>query len=83
MQVFPGIHGEIASDVPVQRVVVDERTGAQWLVGERESSHHPGARAPRYLCFDSTDTRRRVWRYPSDWCNLPDTDLLGLSERIP
>ena len=83
MMVFPGMHGEIPGDVPVQRVVVDERTGAQWLVGERECANQPGARAPRYLCFDSADARRRVWRYPADWKGLSDEDLLDLSERRP
>jgi hypothetical protein len=85
MQYIPGQRGEVRSggDVPLPRVVVDERTGAQWLVGEREASHQPGARADRYLCFDSADTRRRVWHYPSEWRRLSDADLLDLGERAP
>lgn len=83
MQVFPGFRGDVPAEIPVERVVVDERTGAHWIVGERECANQPGARAPRYLCFDSPDTRRRVWRYPSDWRALSDSDLLDLSERRP
>ena len=70
-------------DRAARRVVVDDRTGIHWLVEERDAQRQPGARAEHYLCFDSADTRRRVWRYPSDWKELGDVELLALSERRP
>ena len=69
-----------ASDRPVQRVVVDERTGARWTVRECDASRQPGARADHYLCYDSNESRRRVWRYPADWLSLPDEQLIDLGE---
>ena len=70
-------------DQPVRRVVTDDRTGAQWIVDERDAQQEPGARGDRYLCFDSHDTRRRVWHYPPDWRELPDPDLIELGQRQP
>ena len=66
-----------------RRVITDDRTGAQWIVDEREAVNQPGARGEHYLCFDSMDTRRRVWQYPPDWRTLGDADLLQLGERRP
>ena len=67
-------------DWAVQRVIVDERTGARWTVRERDASQQPGARSDHYLCFDSSESRRRVWQYPPDWRSLPDDQLLDLGE---
>ena len=87
MQVFrtfgDAAGGSQRGDRAARRVITDDRTGAQWIVDEREAMNQPGARGEHYLCFDSTDTRRRVWRYPSDWRNLGDDDLLQLGERRP
>ena len=84
MQFISGQKGEgQVGDAAVPRVVVDEITGAQWVIGERDASRQPGARADRYLCFDSPDKRRRVWSYPSDWQRLSDADLLDLGEQSP
>ena len=82
MQVFDtnSSDARLTGDRAVQRVIVDERTGARWIVRERDASQQPGARADHYLCFDSSDSRRRVWQYPSDWRSLPDDALLDLGE---
>ena len=70
-------------DREISRIVTDDRTGTQWVVDERDASGQPGARGDRYLCFDSSDTRRRVWKYPTDWRQLDDPNLLRLCERRP
>jgi hypothetical protein len=73
----------VSGDRATRRVVVDDRTGAHWMVDERDARREPGARGEHYLCFDSADTRRRVWRYPEGWQQMDDADLLALSELRP
>jgi hypothetical protein len=91
MQFFAGVSRIAAddgvarrgSDQQVRRVVTDDRTGAQWIIDERDATQEPGARGDRYLCYDSQDTRRRVWRYPANWRELPDPALIQLAQHKP
>ena len=64
------------------RTVSDARTGRVWRVSEVDARSLPGARGPSCLLFDSPTMVRRVWNFPRDWGQLPDDDLVGLSESV-
>jgi hypothetical protein len=58
----------------IERSVVDAK-GLFWAVGERDSTHDPGARESTCLIFERPDVVRRVWAYPPTWRALSDDQL--------
>ena len=68
------------------RDIVDER-GVKWRVwAVQRSSIHPKTAAEDFLgdygegwlCFESTNERRRLARFPQDWDKMADKALCGL-----
>ena len=68
------------------RDIVDEN-GTPWRVwAVTASSIHPKTAAEDYLgdysegwlCFESSNQRRRLAHFPKDWDRLPDRELLRL-----
>ena len=55
--------------------------GQRWGVCEIERVILPGARAVRYLVFDSPGTTRCVRAYPANWQELSDAELEAMSWR--
>ena len=53
--------------------------GALWQVYELPAPHYDRRRGPS-LVFDSHETVRVVRIYPPTWRDLPDHELLALSE---
>jgi hypothetical protein len=49
--------------------------GMRWRVREVDTTHVPGARAPRCLIFEAEGVVRRVWTYPENWAELNESDL--------
>lgn len=71
------------------RDFVDEK-GTKWRVWPvLRSSIHPKTAAEDYLgdygegwlCFESTNERRRLARYPDDWEKMDEKELCGLLGR--
>ena len=71
------------------RDFVDEK-GMKWRVWPvLRSSIHPKTAAEDYLgdygegwlCFESSNERRRLARFPDDWDKMNDKDLCGLLSR--
>ena len=63
-----------------ERTFVDGE-GVWWYVAEVEAAHVPGARRARCLVFHREDGFHRLWDYPRDWAELPEVELLELSQR--
>jgi hypothetical protein len=63
-----------------QRLVYAD-DGTRWRVREARAYDVPGAEAPSCLIFDAGHVCRRVWRYPDQWTELPDSTLLEIIER--
>jgi hypothetical protein len=52
-----------------------------WLVREVSADAVPGASAPRCLICESDDVVRRIWRYPENWLELSDDELMRICDR--
>jgi hypothetical protein len=62
------------------RVLRDENTGDVTTVVERKANAIVGARASSCLIFHTDGGFVRLWEYPENWMDLPDGDLLALTE---
>jgi hypothetical protein len=51
-------------------------------VYERTSGELSPAAGRSSLVFDTDGIVRRLWRYPTSWDALSDTDLLGLMDNV-
>jgi hypothetical protein len=63
------------------RHLVDPQ-GREWRVHERTAGDSSPAAGRPSLIFDSDGIVRRLWRYPSTWAALPDSELLGLMDSV-
>ena len=61
------------------RHLVDAQ-GREWHVYERTAGDLSPIAGRNSLVFDTDGIVRRLWRYPSSWAALSDTDLLGLMD---
>ena len=59
----------------IRRIYAD---GIEWEIYEQDTTRTPGATDSTSLIFSSPELVRRVWRYPADWLQLSDGDLLTL-----
>ncbi|MFL5581145.1 MAG: hypothetical protein ACJ8AO_12285 [Gemmatimonadaceae bacterium] len=61
------------------RVRIIEHAGRQWRVYESRLGQYDRRSRP-HLFFESAEAVRRVRDFPPDWYELPDADLISLSE---
>lgn len=59
------------------------RDGEEWSVIEADTSHVPGAYAPRCLVFTGEAIVRRVWAFPPDWFDHSEESLLSILDMTP
>lgn len=62
-----------------ERVV--EKGEERWTVREISTDAVPGAAAPRCLICESDDVVRRIWRYPENWVDLTDDELMRICDK--
>jgi hypothetical protein len=72
------------ADRHVDPALIDfvDAAGVRWWVSERDCRRELGARADSCLVFNSAQTVRRVWQYPSLWRELSAEALSALSMRV-
>lgn len=56
--------------------------GREWRIYERITGEYSPVAGRPSLIFDSDGIVRRLWRYPTTWAELPDSELLQLMETI-
>jgi len=62
-----------------ERIV--EKGEQRWSVREVSADTVPGASAPRCLICESEDVVRRIWRYPENWVELSDDELIRICDK--
>ena len=63
-----------------ERVI--EKGSERWTVREVSADAVPGSVASRCLICESEDVVRRIWRYPENWLDLSDADLIGVCNKL-
>jgi hypothetical protein len=56
--------------------------GRKWHVFEQIAGDVSPVAGRPSLIFDTEGIVRRVWRYPSTWAAMADTELLGLMDHV-
>jgi hypothetical protein len=63
------------------RVVRDEATGEITTIFERNTDGVAGSRGPTCLIVNTELGFTRFWKYPANWRELSDEELLALARR--
>jgi hypothetical protein len=58
-----------------------EQGDHRWTVREVSADAVPGASAPRCLICESDDVVRRIWRYPENWLDLSEAELIRICDK--
>jgi hypothetical protein len=66
----------LGREAPARRVNDGKR---EWVVREQDARRVPGAQQDTCLLFVADDVVRRVWRYPSNWYEADEDQLIALA----